>query len=64
MQLNKILKGFEKTIKQLEIFIDKQDIAIASVKEERVLLDSKEIELQDDRTKAVNAKRNIEGIIS
>tara|TARA_R110000851_G_scaffold115675_2_gene241602 strand:- start:5133 stop:5327 length:195 start_codon:yes stop_codon:yes gene_type:complete len=64
MTLSKITAGFNKTLKQLDTFISKQDVAIAFAKDDIEHAQIKEISLQSDRTKAFRIKENIEGIIS
>lgn len=64
MQLNKILKGFTKTLTQLDTFIKQQDTAIAFNKDEQEGVRRKGEILQADRNKAVKVKQNIEGMIS
>lgn len=63
MTLTKITAGFNKTLKQLDTFITKQDKAITSRRESIMLLQNDERLLQNDKDQAIRIKKNIEGII-
>ena len=64
MQLNKILSGFNKTLKQLDTFIKQQEFDIARNHRAKAQLEQDQIILQTNLTKATNVKKNIEGMIS
>ena len=64
MTLSKITAGFNKTLKQLDTFINRQDDQIGFAGEVIKAAELHQSNLQSDRTKALRIKENIEGIIS
>lgn len=64
MKLNKILSGFNKTLKQLDVFIKQQENNISKNARAKAQLEQDRVVFQQDRDLALKAKKNIEGIIS
>ena len=64
MKLNKILSGFNKTLKQLDVFIKQQENNITKNARAKAQLEQDRVVFQQDRDLALKAKKNIEGIIS
>ena len=63
LTLNKITASFNKTLKQLDTFISKQDVSIAFARDDIMNAQERERVLQQDLDKAKRIKKNIEGII-
>ena len=64
MTLDKILKGFNKTIKQLDAFIEKQEVTIDENKKMVATLELDNIDKTDARDKAENIKKKLESLVS
>lgn len=63
MTLDRITKGFVKTIKQLDNFVKVQDLEIERAKKSQFIAKNKENMAAAQKAKAQKIKQNIEGII-
>lgn len=63
MKLDKILKGFNKTLAQLEMFIDKTDSQIVDNIAEQNRMEAHRKDLHSQKQRATKVVENIKGMI-